>query len=390
MFGSAILEVGIGLVIIYLLMSLMVTQFNNVISWTLKLKARLLYTYIKDSLLKGDLPGFLDHPLLNMRGEDGEVRRDATWIEPDVFANAMANASVEKVTRALNMFTDSENRQAVQQISSELLLELENPTQTLENLQNLKQTTQNIRDFRQKDAVIAELNEMIATLKKYQQTEGADARIALLEREVQNLNNYSLRTSLSLLLESISDFNDAIQRLARWFDEQIAETSQMYTRYINIISFVVGLILAIIINVDTLHIANTLYQDADLRQSVVEFTEGNLTEIEALIERSQAQIEAPTVTEEPAVGDDDTLQELDIEELEGTITDIQVVLNLLTESQVPIWWGEDNRFISLGRVIGWFITAVATTMGAPFWFDLLKRWTGKSVPHTPPPAAAAS
>ncbi len=390
MFGSAILEVGIGLVIIYLLMSLMVTQFNNVISWTLKLKARLLYTYIKDSLLKGDLPGFLDHPLLNMRGEDGEVRRDATWIEPDVFANAMANASVEKVTRALNMFTDSENRQAVQQISSELLLELENPTQTLENLQNLKQTTQNIRDFRQKDAVIAELDEMIVTLTEYQQTEGADARIALLEREVQTLNNYSLRTSLSLLLESINDFNDAIQRLARWFDEQIAETSQMYTRYINIISFVVGLILAIIINVDTLHIANTLYQDADLRQSVVEFTEGNLTEIEALIERSQAQIEAPTVTEEPAVGDDDTLQELDIEELEGTITDIQVVLNLLTESQVPIWWGEDNRFISLGRVIGWFITAVATTMGAPFWFDLLKRWTGKSVPHTPPPAAAAS
>ncbi|MGB0178380.1 MAG: hypothetical protein ACPF9D_14535, partial [Owenweeksia sp.] len=29
--------------------------------------------------------------------------------------------------------------------------------------------------------------------------------------------------------------------------------------------------------------------------------------------------------------------------------------------------------ISVQKLLGWFVTALAITLGAPFWFDLLKR-----------------
>ena len=73
---------------------------------------------------------------------------------------------------------------------------------------------------------------------------------------------------------------------------------------------------------------------------------------------------------------------VNIDELQEAFGDIEVILDLLTDSQMPIWWHEDNRFVSVARVIGWTITAIATTLGAPFWFDLLKRRLDKSKQST--------
>jgi hypothetical protein len=40
----------------------------------------------------------------------------------------------------------------------------------------------------------------------------------------------------------------------------------------------------------------------------------------------------------------------------------------------PVWDG--SRFLATLTVgIGWLLTAIATALGAPFWFDLLNRVT---------------
>src|SRR5512141_2905594 len=67
MFGSAVLELAIGIVFVFLLVSLICSQIGNMISESLKWRAIELEKGIRDLILNGD-PGDLErlynHPLI--------------------------------------------------------------------------------------------------------------------------------------------------------------------------------------------------------------------------------------------------------------------------------------------------------------------------------------
>jgi hypothetical protein len=51
-------------------------------------------------------------------------------------------------------------------------------------------------------------------------------------------------------------------------------------------------------------------------------------------------------------------------------------LSSFTFDQLPLGWGHPvPRDVVgwLGKLIGWVLSAVAISLGAPFWFDLLKK-----------------
>jgi hypothetical protein len=122
------------------------------------------------------------------------------------------------------------------------------------------------------------------------------------------------------------------------------------------ILLVLGLIVAIAVNADTLQLTHSLSTDASLRQGLV------------------AAAQARATTPLPAGTDPAQTIKADIDSL-GTLG-------------LPIGWynwkndpsGLGHSGIGwLGSVInahlfGWFITAIATTLGAPFWFDLLGKF----------------
>src|SRR5215207_563864 len=104
--NSAIVEVIIGMVFVYSLLSILVTQINMVISNVLNLRAKHLKKAVKDLLLDPTIQArFLTHPLiclvnrpldpnrqLSAQGAERVVESntsEVTWIEPDVFADVL-------------------------------------------------------------------------------------------------------------------------------------------------------------------------------------------------------------------------------------------------------------------------------------------------------------
>lgn len=157
-----------------------------------------------------------------------------------------------------------------------------------------------------------------------------DERLAAIPSE-------SLRETLRLIWRSAhheaGEFRAGVER---WFDRGMERVSGWYKRRAQIILLVIGIVLAAALNADTLRVTDNLWRDEGLRQALV------------------AQVE-------------DADEDLDAEQ----------ALDRLEELQFPIGWQEANRPDDGGEwamaVLGWVLTAIALSVGAPFWFDLLGR-----------------
>lgn len=133
----------------------------------------------------------------------------------------------------------------------------------------------------------------------------------------------------------------------KWFDDGMERVSGWYKRRIQIILICLGLAVAAGLNANTLTVTERLWVDAPLRNAIVE----------------QAQNAAPP-------------DSADKQQVDAAFDNIQSGLDTVQGLSLPIGWGKDNRpvlrtwWVSL---IGWLLTAVAVSLGAPFWFDVLGR-----------------
>lgn len=132
---------------------------------------------------------------------------------------------------------------------------------------------------------------------------------------------------------NITDFQNEI---ATWFDASMGRLSGLYKRWMQVSSFAVGLSVAVLLNVDALHVATALWVQP------------------AVVQRFTPK--------------------------EGS--DTGEALASLYSANLPIGWNDASlkqRFASplaIGATLGgWLITALATLFGAPFWFDALQKIT---------------
>jgi hypothetical protein len=129
-----------------------------------------------------------------------------------------------------------------------------------------------------------------------------------------------------------------LKNVEGWFEAKMSEASKMYRKNAAIVSFLIGLILAVAFNVDSIHIADQLWKDPTLRQAIV--------------------VQAENVAKEEGSSLDSTL------------------LNM-KELTLPIGYGtQSTSDQENSRYLGWLITALAASQGAPFWFDILRNITG--------------
>ncbi|WP_213686213.1 hypothetical protein [Roseicyclus sp.] len=75
-------------------------------------------------------------------------------------------------------------------------------------------------------------------------------------------------------LDPLERVDAARQGLESWFDQVMERATGVYKRYLSMVSFLVALILVVAINADTLAIANTLWRDEALRARFVEAAAG--------------------------------------------------------------------------------------------------------------------
>ena len=157
------------------------------------------------------------------------------------------------------------------------------------------------------------------------------------------------RVLMALYRQASGDLGRFQEGIAGWFNSAMERLSGVYKRRQLLISFLLALLLTILLNIDSIHLFQTLWQNPAL---------------------------AAGIKAAPSALDAEALRQL---------------------WAMPIGWSSfpprlDSAFAL--QVAGWLITAGTTLFGAPFWFDLLQRavqlrGTGaKPQPHPQPQLAA--
>jgi hypothetical protein len=163
-----------------------------------------------------------------------------------------------------------------------------------------------------------------------------------------------LRSALLALLQNTDHTIQGAQlRIEAWYDDAMDRVSGWYKRKTQIWTLIVASLLTIASNADTIHMARRLWIEPALRNAIV----------------AAAQSEKSA---EQAISTDDA-------RLLGQV----------------IGWDASDAVKDFSkwpeRILGWFLTIIAVSLGAPFWFDVLKRFVnvrsaGRSpVEFGPPP-----
>lgn len=148
-----------------------------------------------------------------------------------------------------------------------------------------------------------------------------------------------------LLLEAETDLTAFRKSVESWFDDAMDRVSGWYRRWSQAITCVIAVAVAVGLNVDAVRVTERLMRDPAVRATIV-------SQAEATAERPKG--EAGTEPSLTKTG----------ENVDGAFEEVNA-LNL------PILWGEANDQVDLATVVGWLITAIAISLGAPFWFDAL-------------------
>ncbi len=408
MIGAAIIEVVIGLVFIFILMSILVTQINTIIINLLNLKAKRLKEQL-DIMLTDPVirTKILTHPLIGMVETPGSEivltspteritaqaaqeltegkRARVSYIETatfvDVLVDVLTANTGQKLYEELNRVVDRMDPSVEKSVFRDLIRQIQLKGTGIAELRGLIATMANADDKRQ---MLVALNLVDTALDKLQ-VESSD--LIPLHLGVRQIRDQYLQTALEAVLTTAHSLQDAQEKLGQWFDSGINRAREVYTRQMQRISIVIGLLLAVILNVDTLFIGRVLWEDPALRAAVATAAEASVPTLEEQISQGQ-----PDPTQPPA-------QSLD----EATLA-ARSIFNTLLNLRLPLGWGftpletgmaeasrDDGRNLWLyspannpdwlglwlRKAVGLIVTTIAVAQGAPFWFDFLRRITNR-------------
>lgn len=426
MLDSPILEVIIGMIFIYSLLSIIVTQINTVITNLLNTRAKHLKTGIQDLLTDPVVQAkFMAHPLIRLiepkvQPEEtisAQTAREltsttepcrVTWIPPELFSQALldilsANAErdffaplLETTERVLQGAEKAQIREMVRRFKSSGV-----------GMTELRNAISNIADTNDRQALLSALAQVDQMRQELDLSNESTKLIPLLEG-IRQIENPVLQKALDTLLASARSIEEAQDKIEFWFNARMDQLSETYKKNIQYMSLIIGVILALLLNVDSLFIAQTLWDDPALRETLVATARAQLAsgELESDINNSaaalqQAQNPLPEATVDP-------LSQTQPPDAEGptapSAEEVQETIDSLLALRLPIGWefsaltngcqpngtgnpcdnlrnlwnlgpaNNTNWFIMLLRkIVGWAITVIAISQGAPFWFDLLNR-----------------
>lgn len=280
MFNNAVLDIAIGLVLMYLVLSLMGTVINEFISTAISLRSRTLKSAIQRLLDDSKLhAAFYDHGLI-----DGAKKTsgDPSYLTGQTFAMA----------------------------------------------------------------IIGSLNPGISVPGI------ADVKKAIDDLDVKSNIRDALQAQAAKAGDDLTKLRDGI---ANYFDASMDRVSGNYKRYLKWISLGVGFLIVLALNADSINVGAALWSDSSLRAQ--------------MLATSQSVVSAKMPNT--------TLDNLDSAKLRDTLKDLEKDVRPL-----PVGWKASDLvgpstlggiWYWLKKLFGLAVTALAISLGAPFWFDLLSK-----------------
>jgi hypothetical protein len=200
--------------------------------------------------------------------------------------------------------------------------------------------------------------------------------IGALRDGVKQLNSPALQQSLGSILDVAgNDPAIAKQKIEDWFNEGMDRVSGWYKRNAQRNLLILAVVITLAVNADTFHIVDVLWRDPTTRAALVEQAKNRISTQEPTTTVPLVEYDDPENPTESKIVSTATSPASALTE------DEKQSLNQLTGWNIE--WAQRNLSGSLwlwlwGAVklhwIGWILTAIALSMGAPFWFDTLNRF----------------
>ena len=300
MFGLEVLDVGLGVVFLYLILSLVCTSATEIVAGVTHLRAKTLVEEIRNLLRDPKIEKeFFEHPMiksLNIRG------RNLTYIPAQTFRWVLTS----------------------------IIVGIGGP--------------KGVKEIR-----------------------------AAVERRVQG--NPELKNMLLTLIgEAGKDIEQLDSNIEIWFNNAMERVTGWYKSKSQVITFCIALIVTMASNGDTIAITNTLANNQALRQALV-------AQAEEYAKRESSNDAVQLRTALTQVGDSGSGYKSGIaaslsvlDSLTRPGTRIKQNIGELDQLGVPLGWRETPAgWEWLTKITGLLLTTLALTLGAPFWFDILKK-----------------
>lgn len=273
MFGSTIIDVAIGLIFVFFLLSVIASYINDFVSALLEWRSKDLENGVRALLSDPDLADKVwNHPLV--QGLKGKEGKRPTHIPPNTFALAVFDALVP----------GGNNPSALQTVRTRAL----------------------------------------------------------------SLPESSARQALVSIIDAANgDVNKARSQVEDWFNAGMDHVSAVYKRRMTYLTMFVALAVSLIFGADTLAIGNGLWQEPALRAAVA----------------GVASNQAPPSS---AAGN------LAVASTSGN--NLQETIKTLSQVSLPLGWTKLPQTAGdwIQKVLGLLMTTLAVSMGAPFWYQLLR------------------
>jgi len=386
---STIVDVAIGLIFIYLLLSLMCSAANEIIELMLKKRAIDLERGIREMLAPGSESGTPDiiqklynHPLINNlfgeHYEDSGIASGArkiwrTGLPSYIPARSFALALMDLVTipepaegASAAPPPPSGATGATPSANFEVKLTAPPPPRAAPG---------------DVDNPLTRLREAIATSPLF-----PDLPLSSPLSEARPNPKQAL---IALLDAAGDDVAKARENIETWFNSSMDRVSSWYKRRTQVVILILGLLVAVLANADSITIAKRLSTDRALRESLVaasvEYAKANASPAASptpasSVSESTSPATPPECEKAPQsqkCEDKKKLQEAckNPDSPKCKYFTNQDQLNALG---LPIGWDHDRRkeFSDsiFQHIFGWLLTALAISLGAPFWFDLLNKF----------------
>ncbi|WP_121808118.1 hypothetical protein [Mucilaginibacter kameinonensis] len=331
MFNNEALSIVIGLTFIYLLYSLLGTLIQEIIATNIQLRGLVLryaiHVMLGDSKSKTNSVSetFYKHPFIKLLKTGNFISDCPSYIDPDTFSKVLIDLLRGSAINAGDAFKNE-----------------------IQNSLTKKKLAWN-------DAV------------------------NIPEETISYLN--------TIWIDSQGDTQKFKSLIEDWFNKMMRKSTTWYKQSTQLILLVVGLVIAIAFNVDTLGIVKKLESNPTLTQHVVEQADNfvkvhpNLEEDLKNTDDAIAQMIKPQAVK-------DSLKAAALDQYKQTkhLKDSLVsqaktlVTNDISKVNDLLGLGWPNDFLhfekdaNIGRIIlGWLLTALAISLGAPFWYDLLNK-----------------
>lgn len=334
MFGSSLLDVAIGTIFVYLLLSLICSAANEIIESWLKKRASYLEQGIRQLLDDPSGTGLANklytHPLVSS-------------LFPGTYDPKQINKGGSYATRSdLPSYIPSRNFALA-------LMDIILPAQP------------------ETDEADATPSGASGAVRPPKRLEGSPNPLTPLRDAIGKNATGQTQTALLALVDAAGDdIVKARENIEDWYNSSMDRVSGWYKRRAHAIILLLGLVVAIALNADSIYIIRTLANDSTLRSS--------------LVAAAQEYAKEPP-TEEESAEDKFSTNIKEIKDLGlpiGWTTDATDVVrrNPGLPWRAPSFgsWLKDWARLFYWHWLGWIITAAAISQGAPFWFDLLNRF----------------